>query len=304
MKPLIIGVGEVLWDILPSGPRMGGAPTNFACHSRALGSDARVVSRVGDDASGVLLLRDLEETGMPVSGISVDADHATGSVGVEIMDDGQPLFTIREDVAWDHLVADLPTMDLFTRADAVCFGTLAQRNRGSAAVIRTLVGSTSDHALRIFDVNLRQDYFSVETITSSLELANVLKLNDAELPQIAGMLGIPGTVREKITTLCSRFALRLVAYTRGAQGSVLFDGREWCEHSGLATEVCDTVGAGDSFTAAVTLGLLKQWPLSTISAAANEVAAHVCSHDGAVPPLTDSLCARFQLETAGSAGIS
>lgn len=297
MRPSIIGIGEVLWDNLPSGPRMGGAPTNFACHARALGADARIVSRVGDDESGALLLRKLEETGMPTSGISIDPDHATGSVGVEIIGEGQPLFTIYQNVAWDHLVADAATEDLFKRADAVCFGSLAQRDRVSANVIRSLVDLTAPSALRVFDVNLRQNYFTTETILSSLELANVLKLNDAELPKLAEMFDLSGSAREQFTTLISKFDLRLIAYTRGSEGSILFDGHEWCEHPGLTTQICDTVGAGDSFTATVVMGLLKGWPLEAISTAANEVAAYVCSCDGAVPPMPDRLRAMFQVET-------
>ncbi|MES2657603.1 MAG: carbohydrate kinase [Verrucomicrobiota bacterium] len=298
MEPLIIGIGEILWDMFPAGPRMGGAPANFACHARALGADGRIVSRVGDDAPGASLLTKLEETGMPVSGISYDAYHPTGSVSVDLMDDGQPVFTIEENVAWDHLAADSLTKELFSRADAVCFGTLGQRAPASAATIRALVAMTPAEALRVLDVNLRQNHYSAATLVASLELANVLKLSDAELPEIASMLGFEGSLREKLAKLISRFDLRLIVYTRGSQGSVLFDGEEWCEHPGLPTEVSNTVGAGDSFTAAVAVGLLKQWRLETISAAANEVAAHVCSCDGAVPSMPDSLRALFQVKAA------
>ena len=294
MKPLVIGIGEILWDLLPSGPRMGGAPANFACHARALGADAQVVSRVGDDAAGTKLLEKLIELGLPVSGISIDPTHPTGSAGVKIMDDGQPAFTIEPDVAWDHLVSDQALESLFARADAVCFGSLAQRSAASARTIRGLVALTRPEALRVFDVNLRQNHFNVATIEASLELANVLKLNDAELPQIASMLGITGSVRECLIALVSRFGLRLVAFTRGGEGSILHDGVEWCEHPGLAVKVSDTIGAGDSFTAAVTMGLLNRWPIGRISEVATEVAAHVCSCSGAVPELPDSIRARFE----------
>lgn len=302
MKPLIIGIGEILWDMLPSGRRMGGAPANFASHARALGADARIVSRVGDDPAGAMLLTQLEEAGTSIAGISYDAHHPTGSVGVKILDDGQPVFTIHENVAWDYLSANATARDLFKQADAVCFGTLAQRNPASATAIRELVASTAPGALRIFDVNLRQNHYSASTIAASLELANVLKLNDAELPEISALLDIGGTLREKLTALVSRYDLRLIAYTRGSEGSVLFDGHNWCEHPGMAVEVRDTIGAGDSFTAAVTLGLLKRWPLTEISAAANEVAAHVCSHDGAVPAMPDSIRLRFLAEAASPVG--
>ncbi|MBC8127266.1 MAG: carbohydrate kinase [Gloeobacteraceae cyanobacterium ES-bin-144] len=297
MKPLVIGIGEILWDQLPSGPRMGGAPANFACHACALGAESHIVSRVGDDVLGAGLIRNLIDLGLPVSGITIDPIHRTGIVAVSLLADGQPLFTIAPNVAWDHLVSDPGMERLFARADAVCFGSLAQRAATSAATIRALVAATRPTALRVFDVNLRQQYFDTATIVASLELANVLKLNDAELPQIVSMLGISGSVRECLTSLHARFGLRLVALTRGAAGSILFDGIESCEHSGLAVEVCDTIGAGDSFTAAVTMGLLHCWPLTMISELANQVAAHVCSQSGALPRLPDAILARFQHET-------
>ena len=294
MKPLVIGIGEILWDLLPSGPRMGGAPANFACHARALGAESQVVSRVGNDEPGAGLLRNLVDLGLPVSGITIDPTHPTGSVSVRILDDGQPAFAIEPDVAWDRLVSDHHLENLFARVDAVCFGTLAQRSTASAETIRGLVSQTRAGALRVFDVNLRQQHFNTATVTASLQLANVLKLSDAELPVVAEMLDIQGSVRACLAILLERFGLRLIAFTRGAEGSILFDGLEWCEHPGLAVEVRDTIGAGDSFTAAVTMGMLNQWPISRISEAANEVAAHVCSHSGAVPRLPDSILTRFQ----------
>ncbi len=296
MKPLVIGIGEILWDLFPGCPRMGGAPANFACHARTLGADGRIVSRVGNDDAGSRLIRQLEQLGMNIAGISIDDGRPTGAVAVELLDDGQPIFKIHEDVAWDWLVADGIATAWFQQADAVCFGSLAQRSPASAAVIRTLVASTPPEALRIFDVNLRHNFYSAETLTASLELANVLKLNDAELPEIANLLEIPGGIRERIATLASRFGLRWVAYTRGSQGSILFDGSEWCEHPGLVTEVRDTVGAGDAFTAAVTMGLLRNRPLERISSTANQVAAWVCSQSGAIPAMPETLGALFETE--------
>jgi len=275
---------------------MGGAPANFACHARALGAEAQVVSRVGADGAGVRLLDELTRLGLEISGISIDPTHPTGSVGVTITHDGQPVFTIEPDVAWDHIISDILMENLFKRADAVCFGTLAQRSATSAKSTRGLVALTGPDALRVFAVNLRQNHYSTATVAASMELANVLKVNEDELPRIAGMLGISGNVRECLNQLVSGFGLRLIAYTRGAAGSILYDGTEWSEHPGLAVEVRVTIGAGDSFTAAVTIGLLNRWPIARISKVASEVAAYVCSSTGAVPHLPESILERFEIE--------
>lgn len=294
MKPLVIGVGEILWDLLPSGPRMGGAPANFACHAGALGAESSIISRIGDDRPGARLLENLIALGLPVSGISIDPSHSTGSVSVTLIDDGQPAFSIAPDAAWDHLEPDPHLERLITQADAVCFGTLAQRSNTSAETIRSLVALTDPETLRVFDVNLRQNHFSEATVRASLELANVLKLNDAELPGIAGMLEIRGSTHECLAALVERFGLRLVALTRGSRGSLLYDGTDWCEHPGLAVKVSDTIGAGDSFTAAMTMGLLNHWPIADISETANEVATYVCSQSGAIPRLPDAVVERFK----------
>jgi len=296
--PLVIGVGEVLWDLFPEGPSMGGAPANFTCHARALGADAMLVSRVGDDGAGERLLRTLDGFGVRTSGISIDPSRPTGSVSVEVMADGQPRFTIHEDAAWDHLVADPATLEILSRADAVCFGTLAQRSPASAEAVRKLLAAAGPQTLRIFDVNLRQEYFSEDIVAASMEHADLLKVNDAELPRIAAIFGIGGDVRQMLSGLVSRFGLRLIAYTRGGEGSILHDGRSWSEHPGCPVDLRDTVGAGDSFLAAVTLGLLQGWPIGEISGTANEIAAHVCSCAGAIPLLPGHLRARFFPEQA------
>lgn len=294
MKPKVIGIGELLWDVLPSGPRMGGAPANFACHARSLGADSRIVSRVGQDESGERLIRSLAELGVSTAGISRDESHPTGTVEVELGSDGQPTYTILAGVAWDCMQADPRLIALMEEADAVCFGTLGQRSSKSREAVRQLVQATPVGALRIFDVNLRQDFFSAELVHDSLQMANVLKLSDSELPVIASLLSVDGSVRQQLEALLDRYELRMVAYTRGAEGSILWDGRDWYEHPGLPADVKDTIGAGDSFAAAVTLGLLLGWPVERISDTANEVAAHVCSCVGAIPPMPEALSGRFQ----------
>ncbi len=288
MKPLVIGIGELLWDLLPSGPRMGGAPANFACHARALGAAGAIVSSVGADEPGSRLLDKLADLGVLTAGIAIDPIRPTGTVAVQVGIDGQPCFTIRDGVAWDEIRAPA-AMGMMGVADAVCFGTLGQRSLSSRLAIRQLVEATSPAALRVFDVNLRQHYHSGDLIHDSLGLANVMKLSDSELPVIAALLNLRGGVRDQLAALLERYDLRMVAYTRGPDGSILWDGVHWCEHPGLPADVKDTIGAGDSFTAAATLGLLQGRPLEWISATANKVAAHVCSCAGAIPPMPEAL---------------
>jgi fructokinase len=290
----IIGMGEVLWDLLPSGRQMGGAPANFACHARALGAEARVISRVGDDELGRELISRLENLGVATDSIEVDPVLPTGTVSIEIARDGQPKFHIHENVAWDAIRGEAPGRKAVTEARAVCFGTLAQRSAKSRESIRSLIAETPRAALRILDVNLRQHYYSREIIEESLALANVLKISDAELPRLAEMFGLHGDDHAQLTQLAERFYLRVVAFTRGRNGSLLlFDGR-WAEHTGVPTQVVDTIGAGDSFTAAMTVGLLSGWPIDEVNLRANEVAAFVCSQPGATPALPAALRDRFR----------
>ena len=285
----VIGVGEVLWDLLPAGKQLGGAPANFAYHAHALGAEVRVVSRVGNDPLGREILDRLRALGLPTDGVGVDADAPTGTVSVELAADGQPRFTIHENVAWDHLVADEASLAFAAHAAAVCFGSLGQRCEASRRAIRALVTATPAMALRVFDINLRQQFYSREIVEDSLRLANVLKLNDTELPVLAAMFGLAGGVREQLAALAQRFALRAVALTRGALGSLLLAGNTWSEHPGLTVKVVDSVGAGDAFTAAMALGLLAGHRLDDINRHANEVAAYVCSQAGATPVLPQSL---------------
>jgi len=278
MKYKVIGVGEILWDLLPSGKQLGGAPTNFAYHAHALGAEALIVSRVGSDPLGREILDRLRVLGLPTNGIGVDDTAPTGTVTVEVQPDGQPRFTIHENVAWDRIEAVENA-----QADAICFGTLAQRCPASRNAIRRNISGTRASALRVFDINLRQQFYSRDIIESSLGLANALKLNDAELPVLAAMFGLDGGARAQLAALARRFDLRAVALTRGAAGSLLLANGVWSEHAGIRVKVVDSVGAGDAFTAAWTLGLLAGQPLDTINQRANEVAAFVCTQSGATP---------------------
>ena len=301
MNYQVVGIGEVLWDLFPAGKAIGGAPANFAYHAHALGATASLISRVGNDALGGELLADLAKLGLSTDCISIDRAHPTGTVTVEVAEDGQPRYTIHEDVAWDHLVADRMALARVAAADAICFGSLAQRCAPSQAAIRTMLAASRPEALRIFDVNLRQDFYSRELIEGSLALANVLKLNDAELPVLAHLLGVKSmTERGQLAEIAERNSLRLVAYTRGANGSMLYDGARWSEHEGRVIAVEDTVGAGDSLTAAVVMGFLDGWDLDVIGERANDIAAYVCSREGATPRLPEELRAPFQTAQARS----
>lgn len=285
----LVGIGEVLWDLLPGGRQLGGAPANFAYHASALGAEARVVSRVGNDDLGREALDRLEKLGVPTDCVEVDGALPTGTVSVEVSADGQPRFTIHENVAWDRISGESAGRRAISAADAVCFGTLAQRSETSRRTIRALLKTMPVESLRILDVNLRQHFYSPELIEESLALANVLKVNDAELPRLADMFRLNGDERAQVAGLARRFNLRLVAYTRGGHGSLLHSEGRWSEHPGVPTKVADTIGAGDSFTAAMTVGLLAGWPLDEINQRASEVAAFVCSQPGATPQLPESL---------------
>ncbi len=291
----LAGIGELLWDLLPGGRQMGGAPANFAYHASALGADACLISRVGRDEAGRELVRRLDQIGVSTSCIEEDPVAPTGTVTVEVASDGQPKFTIHENVAWDNLAGEGAGRLAVAAADAVCFGTLAQRSETSRRTIRSLLRNLPAKSLCILDVNLRQNFYSREVIEQSLELANVLKVNETELPRLSEMFQLRGDERAQVAELGRRFQLRFVAYTRGGRGSVLHSHGCWSEHSGVPTKVVDTVGAGDSFTAALALGLLAGWSLDEVNQRASEVAAYVCSQPGGMPDLPSPLREIFRL---------
>jgi fructokinase len=244
-----------------------------------------VISRVGPDPLGAEILRRLKSLGLGVDDIQRDSTAPTGTVTVELAPDGQPKFIIHENVAWDRLVLEKSALAAVVEADAVTFGTLAQRREPSRGTIQSLLAATRPGALRILDVNLRQTYFSREIIETSLRLASIVKCNDAELPILAQMLGLQGTAREQMEQLAGRYGLRFVCLTRGARGSLLYGGGQWARDGGETVQVKDTIGAGDAFTAALALGLLEGRPIEAVNRRANQVARYVCSQEGATPPL-------------------
>jgi fructokinase len=295
-KPLVIGAGELLWDLLPSGKQPGGAPANFAFHARELGADALVLSRVGNDPLGRELVGHLARLGLRTDGISVDPTVPTGTVAVSLDPHGKPTFTIQEPSAWDFIQTQKEMLKDAARADAVCFGSLAQRHPTACAAITAVIEATPPSALRIFDVNLRQHYWSPELIRRSLGLANVLKLNDEELPRVADALGVTGDESTILRKIADRFELRAVALTKGADGSILLAGKTVVSRGVPSQAVVDTVGAGDAFTAALAMGLLRGCDVAKIHRIASEVASYVCSCPGATPALPGHLRAAFKFD--------
>jgi fructokinase len=292
----IVGIGEVLWDLLLTGPQLGGAPANFAYHAHALGAEAYVITRVGSDDYGREILRRFRDMGLRHSAVQIDERAPTGTATVALSGNGLAHFTIQENVAWDYLVADEEAITLASSADAICFGSLAQRSESSRNAIQKLVASSPAQALRVFDVNLRQRFYTREVIERSLQLANVLKLNDDELPTLAAMFNLTGSTENQVESLARIFSLKVVALTRGANGSLLYQYLEptrWSDCASDPVEVVDTVGAGDSFTAALVLGLLSKMDLDEINAVANAVARYVCSQAGATPELPLEFARRF-----------
>jgi fructokinase len=297
----VIGVGEVLWDLLLTGPQLGGAPANFAYHAHALGAQAQVITRVGQDDYGREIIRRFHEMGLPETGVQVDETAPTGTAKVALSGDGLAHFTIQENVAWDHIAVTPEALVAASGAHAICFGSLAQRCEPSRNTIQHLVAATPPDALRVFDINLRQQFYSRNVIEQSLQLANVLKLNDDELPTLAAMFSLTGSTENQIKQLAETFSLRLVALTRGANGSLLYqkhnDNNEvrWSDCPSRPVKVVDTVGAGDSFAAALVMGLLRKMDLDEINTIANEVARYVCSQPGATPTMPVEFAQRFSI---------
>lgn len=285
----IAGIGELLWDMLPQGKQLGGAPCNFAFHAMQAGFDAQVVSAVGVDPDGEEILGVMEQLGLSRMYVQKHPDFPTGRVSVELSGEGIPSYTIHEKVAWDHIrwIRDLEI--LAGEVEAVCFGSLAQRNPVSAHTILRFLEATGPECLRIYDINLRQSFYDRDTILRSLELSNVLKLNEEELPVLAGILDIHGSEVELLSRLQDDFQLRLIAYTQGSRGSWLVAGDRTSHCEVPRVEIADTVGAGDSFTAILLAGTLNGLPLESIHRTATDVAAFVCSQHGATPRLPDKL---------------
>lgn len=281
-KQIVAGIGELLWDFLPSGKQVGGAPCNFAYHAMQAGCESIVISAVGNDLLGDGLLTTLD--GLNINREFVQQNSfPTGTVTVSIDKKGQPQYLIHENVAWDNTVFNTKIESKITDLDAVCFGSLGQRNSVSAATIQQLLSMVKSACLKVFDINLRQHFYSFEIINKSLEFADVLKLNDEELPVLSGLYNITGDVKSQLNQILGLFNLKYIVYTMGEKGSVILSENEYSFLESPKVVVADTVGAGDSFTAVLISGLLKKIPLSEVHKMASHTAAYVCTQKGATP---------------------
>jgi len=287
VRRVMVGLGELLWDLLPAGKVLGGAPANFAYMAQVLGNEGIVASRLGNDDLGREARQAIQERGMESRYLQQDSLHQTGIASVILDAGGQPRFTIEEPVAWDFLEWTPAWQELARRADVICFGSLAQRSPASAATIERFLRDSPAETLRICDANLRKPFYTVETLRRSFEYADILKLNDAELARVSALMGTPGETEEELATgLLRQFDLQLVCVTKGARGSLLVSAAKIVRHSGLSVQVADAIGAGDAFTACVAHHYLQRQPLEKISEAANSFAAWVATQVGATPAIT------------------
>jgi len=293
MSFTVVGLGEVLWDLLPAGPQLGGAPTNFAYHAGALGGHAMMVTRVGNDDFGREVIDRFEKMNLPLETVQVDRMLPTGTVSVTLNEKGVPQYAFADNTAWEQLAVTDPALAAVSGAHAVCFGTLGQRNPVARKSIQQLVAAAPADALRVFDINLRLGFYSREVIEQSMRLSNVLKLNEEELAVLTDMHSLQGNVRQRIEWFVRTFGFKTVVLTKGSLGSLIHQGGRWSEMFPEPVRVRDTVGAGDAFAAALIMGLLSGMDLSEVHAIATATAGYVCSTSGATPPMPESIRSKF-----------
>ncbi|MFC1921282.1 carbohydrate kinase [Chloroflexota bacterium] len=281
----VVGIGELLWDVFPSGKVPGGAPANFAYHFNVLGGEGLIVSSLGSDSMGDEILKFLDTQSLTPKYITIDAEHPTGTVTVDVGVEGEPSFTIHENVAWDFIPHSQLLTELGANIDAICFGTLAQRSEVSRSTIKTFIEQAPRRTLRLFDINLRKAFYTREVIEWSLEACNILKLNESELQVLSHLFQMQGDEITLLYDLSGRFNLEFIALTKGAMGSTIYNQKKVFVHDGFKTDVVDTVGSGDAFTAALLSGILSDIDLDTINDYANRLASYVCSKRGATPPI-------------------
>jgi len=287
-KYTVIGMGEVLWDLLPDGKILGGAPVNFAYHAMQLGATGVAISSVGNDELGHEIMDSVNSKG--VENCIALNNHPTGTVGVTLKD-GKPDYTIYENVAWDFIELTPEAIKMIQQADAICFGTLAQRSAVSHNAIQKALKLIPEQCLKVYDINLRQKYYSKELIHESLSVANVFKINDDEVEIFKQMFGMEGSETDVCRKIKETYSLEYLALTKGENGSYLFHNDEVSFVSTPKVVVQDTIGAGDSFTSAMVMGILNRKPLNEIHSKAVEISAFVCTQKGATPILPERILA-------------
>ncbi len=294
MNNIVVGMGEALWDVLPEGKKIGGAPANFAYHIAQLGWEGRVVSAVGNDKLGAEILENFNEKKLNYT--IEEVPYPTGIVLVELDNAGVPHYNIKENVAWDNIPFTPQLEKLAKNTRAVCFGSLAQRNIISRETINRFLDAMPDGEgqLKIFDINLRQDFYTKEVLCNSFRKCNILKINDEELVAISRMFGYPGIdLQDKCWILLAKYNLKMLILTCGINGSYVFTPGEVSFVDTPKVEVTDTVGAGDSFTASFCAGILKGMPITEAHRLAVKISAYVCTQNGAMPPVPEELRKNF-----------
>ena len=288
MDRLVIGIGEALWDMLPEGKKLGGAPANFAFHAGQFGLESMAVSAIGLDPLGEEIAKELEEHGLPFHLDRID--YPTGTVQVTLDSNGIPQYEIKEDVAWDNIPYTKELADLAGRAQAVCFGSLAQRNPVSRETIGWFLDAVPEDCLKVFDINLLQSFYSKEIIEDSLRRCDILKINDEELEIVKEMFGLPEMPLEGLCrSIIDEYGLKMLILTCGVNGSHVFSGDVSSFIETPKVKVADTVGAGDSFTGAFVASILKGKTVREAHEAAVKVSAFVCTQSGAMPVIPEDL---------------
>ena len=288
MDRLVIGIGEALWDMLPEGKKLGGAPANFAFHAGQFGLESMAVSAIGLDPLCEEIAKELEEHGLP---FHLDrTDYPTGTVQVTLDSNGIPRYEIKEDVAWDNIPYTKELADLAGRAQAVCFGSLAQRNPVSRETIGWFLDAVPEDCLKVFDINLRQSFYSKEIIEDSMRRCDILKINDEELEIVKEMFGLEDLPTEGLCrSIIDEYGLKMLILTCGVNGSHVFSGDVSSFIETPKVKVADTVGAGDSFTGAFVASILKGKTVREAHEAAVKVSAFVCTQSGAMPVIPEDL---------------
>lgn len=290
MNDIVVGMGEALWDVLPEGKKIGGAPANFAYHVSQFGLNSRVVSAVGEDKLGAEILDNFRAK--QLNCMIETVPYPTGTVQVELDAEGVPCYDIKEGVAWDNIPFTPALADLARQTRAVCFGSLAQRSVVSRQTINSFldVMPQDDNVLKIFDVNLRQSFYTKEILCNSFSKCNILKINDEELVTVSRMFGYPGIdLQDKCWILLAKYNLKMLILTCGVNGSYVFTPGNVSFVETPKVEVADTVGAGDSFTATFVAAILKGLCVQEAHKLAVKVSAYVCTQNGAMPELPESL---------------